>query len=501
MYIAMPSGMLLPAGPAAGCTPGGGGGGTAPVAPTLTWGTPAAIPQGTALSATQLNATASVPGTFVYTPPAGTVLAAGTHTLSTTFTPTDATRYTTASKTVTLEVTASGGGGGTFQGPSSGGPATGVVNGNTLTYNGATYPIVAGKVTFPDCTMYIAMTSGMLIPAGTAAGCTPGGGGVTPTRIITLSGDLNRTAQVGSTATAILTISNTGNAALNVSAIAYPSGFNGNWGSGSIAPGASQVVIVTFAPTSAQTYSGLVTVVSDATAGTNTIAASGTGTAAAATRIIGLSGNLAFGGVLVGSSANAVLTIANTGNSALTVSGIVVSSALVGVSSASWTSGTIAAGASQQVIVQFAPTANVSYSGTLTVMSDATGGTNTISMSGVGTSPAPAPVYHVWGGPTYQQYLGYVTCLFCVEYGASSINNLYGSYGSEYSSTSIRNQYSQYGSAYSTYSACNQYASQPPRVYDSSGTIYYGELTLNQYRTDAIRVSDWVSWLVNDVCR
>ena len=42
--------------------------------PTITWATPADIVYGTALSATQLNATASVPGTFVYTPAAGTVL-------------------------------------------------------------------------------------------------------------------------------------------------------------------------------------------------------------------------------------------------------------------------------------------------------------------------------------------------------------------------------------------------------------------------------------------
>ena len=34
----------------------------------ITWATPADIVYGTALSATQLNATASVPGTFVYTP-------------------------------------------------------------------------------------------------------------------------------------------------------------------------------------------------------------------------------------------------------------------------------------------------------------------------------------------------------------------------------------------------------------------------------------------------
>ena len=72
--------------------------------PALTWSTPAAITYGTALSATQLNATASVAGAFSYTPAAGTVLTAGTHTLSVTFTPTDTTDYTTATATVLLVV-------------------------------------------------------------------------------------------------------------------------------------------------------------------------------------------------------------------------------------------------------------------------------------------------------------------------------------------------------------------------------------------------------------
>jgi len=60
-----------------------------------------------------------------------------------------------------------------FVGPQNGGPAGGTVTGNTLSYNGASYPIVDGKVTFPDCSLYIATTSGVLIPAGTASGCTP----------------------------------------------------------------------------------------------------------------------------------------------------------------------------------------------------------------------------------------------------------------------------------------------------------------------------------------
>ena len=73
-------------------------------APTLTWTAPAAITYGTPLSATQLDATASVPGTFVYTPAAGAVPAAGTDTLSVTFTPTDTTNYSTVTKTVQLVV-------------------------------------------------------------------------------------------------------------------------------------------------------------------------------------------------------------------------------------------------------------------------------------------------------------------------------------------------------------------------------------------------------------
>ena len=73
--------------------------------PTITWAAPANLTFGTALSGTQLNATASVPGTFVYTPPAGTVLPVGAaQSLSVTFTPTDTVSYTTATKTVAITV-------------------------------------------------------------------------------------------------------------------------------------------------------------------------------------------------------------------------------------------------------------------------------------------------------------------------------------------------------------------------------------------------------------
>ncbi len=88
------------------CTPNG-----CPITPTITWTAPASITSGTALSATQLNATASeteiaglnvsgtpaagtglyttvpIAGTWTYNPPAGTVLSPGVQTLTVTFTP------------------------------------------------------------------------------------------------------------------------------------------------------------------------------------------------------------------------------------------------------------------------------------------------------------------------------------------------------------------------------------------------------------------------------
>ena len=201
----------------------------------------------------------------------------------------------------------------------------------------------------------------------------------TPTKIIGLSGNLAfGSVMVGSSSQSTLTINNTGNSTMTVSSISYPSGFSGAW-SGTVAAGGSQPVTVTFSPTSATSYSGTVTVNSDKTSGTNTIAASGTGTLTL-TRIISLSGNLAFGGVMVGSSSQSTLTINNTGSSTMTVSSISYPSGFSGA----W-SGTVAAGGSQPVTVTFSPTSATSYGGTVTVNSNKTSGMNTIAASGTGS--------------------------------------------------------------------------------------------------------------------
>jgi hypothetical protein len=63
--------------------------------PQVTWPEPAPIEYGTALGASQLNAAADVAGAFTYTPPTGTLLGLGTHTLTAVFQPDDTANWTT----------------------------------------------------------------------------------------------------------------------------------------------------------------------------------------------------------------------------------------------------------------------------------------------------------------------------------------------------------------------------------------------------------------------
>ncbi|MBP6180605.1 MBG domain-containing protein, partial [Flavobacterium sp.] len=73
--------------------------------PVITWTNPADITYGVALSGVQLNASASVAGTFNYTPEATILLNAGdSHILSVNFTPTDGINYNDVTKTVNINI-------------------------------------------------------------------------------------------------------------------------------------------------------------------------------------------------------------------------------------------------------------------------------------------------------------------------------------------------------------------------------------------------------------
>ena len=125
------------------------------------------------------------------------------------------------------------------------------------------------------------------------------------------------------------------------------------------------------------------------------------------TRYVSLSGNLAFGNVTAGSSAQTTLTIYNGGNSPLTVSSISLPSGFSG----NW-SGTIPSAGSQTVTVTSAPTAATTYGGTVTVNSNDTAGTATVSASGTGVTIGTTAAVAVSGGtPTYGQALTFTATI------------------------------------------------------------------------------------------
>ncbi len=120
--------------------------------PEITWSTPANITYGTTLGSTQLDASASVAGTFTYSPAAGTLLDAGAaQTLSVSFTPTDSTDYTTATASVSINVdqassatTTLGDGPFTYDGTTQSGGA-GTVSGAGSLSTGATLLTYSGN--------------------------------------------------------------------------------------------------------------------------------------------------------------------------------------------------------------------------------------------------------------------------------------------------------------------------------------------------------------------
>jgi M6 family metalloprotease-like protein len=72
--------------------------------PGIVWTNPAPILYGALLSETQLNASASVAGSFDYSPAAGALLNAGTNALTAAFTPVDTARYHTVTAAVVLVI-------------------------------------------------------------------------------------------------------------------------------------------------------------------------------------------------------------------------------------------------------------------------------------------------------------------------------------------------------------------------------------------------------------
>jgi len=188
-------------------------------------------------------------------------------------------------------------------------------------------------------------------------------------RVVNLTGNMT----FGNSATSRqLIISNNGLDRLTVSSISYPAGFSGNW-AGVIPAGGFQYVTVSFSPTDALPYSGNISINSDATSGEALMPITGIGT-----RLVSLSGNLAFGNATENSQRT--FTISNNGTMSLLVRGLTLPAGFSG----DW-SGTISPGGHQSVSVSFVPTVPQNYSGNITVNSNAESGAGEIPISATAT--------------------------------------------------------------------------------------------------------------------
>ena len=118
-----------------------------------------------------------------------------------------------------------------------------------------------------------------------------------------------------------------------------------------------------------------------------------------ASRVIGLSGDLSFGDVEVGATVDRTLRVSNSGNVAMAVTSLSVTTG--SPLTASWLAGVIPAGGTQDITMRFTPTASGPVSGTIRVNADHTAGSNQTTYSGRGVRTGPVWAYFGGGNTVF----------------------------------------------------------------------------------------------------
>src|SRR5205823_267201 len=196
----------------------------------------------------------------------------------------------------------------------------------------------------------------------------------------------------GTSSTQTITLTNSGNADANISQVAATGtgfGIAGLTAPYTLAIGKSATVQVTFSPTSATTYAGSISVVSNAPDSPLTVALSGTGTPPPQPVLSAAPATLNFGSVIAGTSSTQTITLTNTGNADASITQVTATGA--GFAVAGLTAPyTLAIGKSATVQVTFSPTSAGSYAGRISVISNAPTALS-VPLSGTATPP-PQPV-------------------------------------------------------------------------------------------------------------
>ncbi|HEV2341778.1 MAG TPA: choice-of-anchor D domain-containing protein [Candidatus Acidoferrales bacterium] len=199
-----------------------------------------------------------------------------------------------------------------------------------------------------------------------------------------------------------VTLTNTGNQTLTISSVTVDpsvgtpadfslSGTSSCLTAGSLAPSGSCSIIVTFTPSAQGSESAQIDVADNAPGSPQLVPMSGTGTA------VGVSlspSSLPFANTSVNSS-SAVMTstLSNTGNLALAISSLTITGAnptdfvIVSNQTTCPTNGSVSAGNSCVIAVQFAPQSSGPLSSSVSITDNAASSPQTIALSGTGTQP------------------------------------------------------------------------------------------------------------------
>src|SRR5207244_2214073 len=193
--------------------------------------------------------------------------------------------------------------------------------------------------------------------------------------------------QVGATQTQLVTITNSGGTTITVSQASVTGtgfGVSGLTLPLTLAAGQSRGFSVSFAPQTAGTVSGSITIASDATNPSLNIALSATGVTPGS--LVSNPSSLAFGHVQTGTSQTLSVTLTNSGGTTVNISQTAASGSGYSVSGLSLPL-SLGAGQSKGLSVQFAPQTSGSISGNVAITSDASNPSLNIPLSGSGVTP------------------------------------------------------------------------------------------------------------------
>jgi centrosomal CEP192-like protein/HYDIN/CFA65/VesB family protein/ASPM-SPD-2-Hydin domain-containing protein/uncharacterized protein DUF1573 len=218
-----------------------------------------------------------------------------------------------------------------------------------------------------------------------AIGLSGSGTNIQATLTISPSPVAFNSVNVGSNSTQFVTLTNTGNTALKVTAATISGlGFSTTLTPRTINAGAISHFSVTFAPTGSGSASGSIQITSNAPGSPATIPLSATGVQA---QVSASPTSVAFSNVAVGSSDSQPIKLTNNGNALLSFSNISVAGAGMSINGLT-TSSTIAAGGSLIFNAMFAPAGAGAINGTILLATNGTPSPMTINLSGTGVASA-----------------------------------------------------------------------------------------------------------------